>query len=182
MDVVERIIKEAGDLFIKHGIRSITMDDIARDLGVSKRTIYEHFRDKDELLKQCILRHKEEQSLMKKAISVESSNVLEAIYRVMYWFMLSMKNTHPSFISDVRKYHYRICEDLIKKYQQENINETRDLIHKGIKDGLFMKEIHVDIVARILNVQLKALFDETQFPPEQFSVPDVFKNIILSFF
>jgi TetR/AcrR family transcriptional regulator, cholesterol catabolism regulator len=177
----ERIKKESMQLFMKQGVRSVTMDDIARHMGISKRTIYEHFKDKDALVKECILSHKREQEAHRKIIILESSNMMEAIYRVMFEFMLSIKHTHPSFMSDVKKYHHVICEDLIEKYREDNIREMINLIQQGIDEGLFRSEIHVEVIARILNVQLRALSDEQVFPSSRYSVSDVFFNIIVTF-
>jgi len=181
MTISERIIKESLGLFMKLGIRSVTMDDIARHMGVSKRTIYENFRDKDELVKSCILWHKQEQDGLKKFIFSSSSNVLESFYRLMHQFMIAMKGIHPSFISDVRKYHSVICEEIVTKYQKESIQELETLVELGKKEELFREDVNVEITARILNLQLRSLSDEQIFSPERYSIADVFSNIIVNF-
>jgi TetR/AcrR family transcriptional regulator, cholesterol catabolism regulator len=181
MSIAERIIKESMDLFTRQGVRAVTMDDIARYMGVSKRTIYENFKDKDQLIKSCILWHKDQQNHMKQKIFSTSSNVLESFYRLMYQFMIAMKSIHPSFITDIKKYHFQICEKLIIQYQSESIQEIETLIELGKTDLLFRRDVNTEITARILNLQLRALSDEQVFSPEKYSIAEVYSNVVVNF-
>lgn len=181
MEISERILSEASQLFMKHGIRSVTMDDIAKEMGISKRTIYENFRDKDELLKNCILKNREEQKLQIHGLVATSSNVIDAIFRVMVEVTATMNKIHPSFIIDLRKYHYQIWKNFVMQHQADHIRELGRLIQKGVEDGIFRQDIIVDIVTRMLNLQLRELSNEEVFPPDLYSRAEVFVNIIVNF-
>jgi len=181
MEITDRILSEASQLFIKNGIRSVTMDDIAREMGISKRTIYENFRDKDELLKSCICVNKEQQRQQKIDMVQSSANALEAIFGIMYEVINSMNQIHPSFITDLRKYHYTVWKEFFQKHQEEHLSDLRNLITKGIVDGLFRNDIHVEIVTRILNIQLNEISNDEVFPSEEFTRAEVFVNIIVNF-
>jgi TetR/AcrR family transcriptional regulator, cholesterol catabolism regulator len=181
MDIKERIIQEASDLFTKNGIRSITMDDIARHMGISKRTIYENFRDKDELVLMCIESSKQIQRQCKHAAVATSSNVLEAIYQIMFEVAAHMNQVNPAFITDLRKYHHNLWKDSMIKHQEEHIKDLRQLINKGLDDGIFRGDINVEIVTRMLNLQLREITNDEIFPTQLFSRGDVFVNIIINF-
>lgn len=181
MEMTERILQEASQLFMKHGIRSVTMDDIARQMGVSKRTIYEKFKDKDELLAHGISMHHQHQLQHKKEVLNSSKNVLEVIFRIMFDVVGSMNKVSPFFITDLKKYHYKVWKEHILSYQEEHISEMMNLINRGVEDGLFRSDINVEIVARMLNLQLQELTNENIFPPNVFPRAVVFENIIVNF-
>ncbi len=177
----ERILNESFQLFIQYGIRSITMDDIAKHMGISKRTIYENFRDKDDLLHAALINHKKEQNRNIYAIISTTPNVLEAIYKVMYDFVNRLNQINPTFFSDLQKYHHKICQELIPRQEEEHMKMLYDLIKKGIDESIFRNDINIDIISRILNIQFKATSDEKLFPSGTFSRADVFMNIIVNF-
>ncbi len=181
MNIRERIIQEATTLFIRNGIRSITMDDISRHLGISKRTIYENFRDKDELLLHCIENKKQMQRQCKQTAVASSSNVLEAIYQIMFEVSAQMEQVHPSFINDLRKYHPDLWKNCIVKHKDEHIKDFRQLIISGIDDGIFRSDINVEIVTRMLNIQLREMTNDEIFPIDQFPRREVIVNIIVNF-
>lgn len=181
MNIRERIIQEATTLFIRNGIRSITMDDISRHMGISKRTIYENFRDKDELLRYCIETNKQMQRQCKHTAVATSSNVLEAIYQIMFEVSAHMEQVHPSFINDLRKYHPELWKNSMVKHQDEHIRDLRQLIIRGIDDGIFRADINVEIVTRMLNLQLREMTNDDVFPLDQFPRREVFVNIIINF-
>lgn len=181
MEVYERIIAESFQLFIRSGIKNITMDDIARNMGISKRTIYENFRDKDDLIKAVMLNHKNEQNLKIKSILATSSNVLDAIFKVMHDVMSRINQINPSFFTDLKKYHHRTCEELMPRQENELMKMLDGLINRGISDGIFREDIHVGIVTRTLNLQFKAISDEQLFPTGEFSKSEIFSAIIVNF-
>jgi len=181
MTMKEKIIKGASEMYRRQGVRSVTMDDIARELGISKRTIYEKFKDKDELLEHCIMKYKSDQLEIKQKIISESSNVLEIMYKMMYELILTFKNAHPSFFSDIKKYHSKICKELMDENRKEHIEEMSELLEKGVEDGLFRKDFSIEIASLILQVQFHAMTDEQIFPPEKYSISEIFSNIMVQF-
>jgi len=181
MTVSERIIEEASKMFASKGIRGVTMDDIAKEMGVSKRTIYENFKDKDGLLSACINTHVEMQTNYREQIIIRSKNILHAILQTMFEGVSGMEKAHPTFIDDLRKYHFKVWNDILVSHQAKNIQEMGVLLKKGVEDGVFRADINVEIVTRIVNVQLSALCDSEMFPPEKFRRSEVFINIIVNF-
>ncbi len=181
MEIKQRIIEESFQMFVRFGIRSVTMDDIAKSMGVSKKTIYEHFEHKEDLLCQCINYHKSLQDTRINEIKKSSENVLETIYKIMYEAVSNMQKVNPAFLADLRKYHYKLCEELMPRHEQQQVEEALALFEQGVADGIFRDDIDLKIAAIVLNKQLKTMSDENVFVAENISVIDAFKTIILIF-
>lgn len=100
----ERIIMTATEAFTLKGIKCITMDDIAAALGISKRTLYEVFADKESLLKECILQKQAERDKYLQEIYEQSNNVLEVILAVFQKSIEIFHQTNKRFFEDIKKY------------------------------------------------------------------------------
>ncbi len=101
----EKILKGAEGLFTKYGIRSISMDDIARHLSVSKKTLYQHFADKDELVTMAVQTHMEEQKKVYDDITNESENAIEELYKISGCLRQHTEDSNPSLLFDIQKFH-----------------------------------------------------------------------------
>src|SRR5882762_6822999 len=105
IETKEKILKGAEDLFVKYGIRSISMDDIARHLSVSKKTLYQHFVDKDELVTMAIQSRLEEQKKIYDEITNESENSIDELHRIGYCIRKHNQESSPSLFFDIQKFH-----------------------------------------------------------------------------
>lgn len=178
MEVKERIVVESFALFIRYGIRSVTMDEIARQMGISKKTIYENFRDKDGLLKESILHHKSINEKNIDNILISSKNILEAIYKVMFETVSNMQKVNPLFFSDMRKYHHKLCNEFMPGHEKDKIDMLKGMIEKGKNDGIFIDSVHAETAATLMNQLLKAVSDDDVFPSDTYSRPAVFRSIV----
>ena len=165
----ERIIEGAEDLFLTAGIKSVTMDDIARNLGISKKTIYHFFKDKNELVVALVKKKlKEDENQMSDIIS-RSSNVIEEMINMMKCSEEIFSRINPVVIHDMQKYH----PDAWKHFQNFKgdvlIRTLEELLTKGIKQGYIRPEIDVKIIARMRVTQVEMGFDTRLFPIAEFS-------------
>ena len=181
MEIKEKIIQEAARMFIKFGIRGITMDDIARELSMSKRTIYENFRDKNTLLSACLELIQQKQSANRSEIVRSSANTIEAILNFLTRGTQILTEINPAFMADLKKYHYKVWIAHTGKYAEKNLAETYNFLRNGISEGVIRKDINVEIVSRILHEQLNIMTDEDLFPSTLYSRKDVFENIVINF-
>lgn len=181
MDYKQRIIEEAAVMFRTYGIKSVTMDLLATHMGISKRTIYEVFKDKDELLagvlKWMTVRQHE---VIEKALT-ESDNVIEAIFRMMNTMMEHFKSMSPAFQMDIRRYHMDIAKKLENHDQLPYVKNNAIIIEKGIKDGVFRKDIDVKIINKCMLEVAKMSNDREIFPPDDFMSADVIKNVYINY-
>ena len=182
MTTKERITEQAADMFLTSGIKTITMDDISQELGMSKRTIYENFKDKDELLRECLAHIDNKYEREHELIALESENTISEVFSMMKMGIYAIKTISPMFFSDLKKYHFKIYKEVLQVNQVKQINKTHTLLKKGINQGVFRSNIDLGIVSILLNEQLTLISDENVFPERKFSRVVVFENVLINFF
>jgi len=181
MDVRKRILTEATNLFFQNGIRDITMDNIAEKLGISKRTIYETFKNKSELLINCFEEYSKERYKANEEIIKNSQNVLAAICSFIQSGAMAIDLLNPAFFTDMRKYHNDIWVMATKQQNEKNYNLAYRLLRKGINEGIFRKDINIDIVVKLILEQMKLLVDNEVFSSDKYTRSEVFKNMVINF-
>ena len=181
MEIRERIIEGAANLFKTYGIRTVTMDSLASFLGISKRTIYEVFSDKDELLVSVLQWMGEKQRDLVSRILDESENAIDAIFRLLESNRDHFQNISPAFQADLKKYHY---EALINKNDKGLMPDFRNnikVIEKGKKEKLFREDINPEIVNRCLYSLGRSTMDFELYPFEEFTRREVIKNVFINY-
>jgi TetR/AcrR family transcriptional regulator, cholesterol catabolism regulator len=154
MEIRDKIIKDAGKLFIEDGIKLVTMDMIAQSMGISKRTIYENFKDKDDLLSNFLMdifmQHK------KRALEIMSTsrNVIEALFNFGLFQHDSMKTINPLFFEDLKKYHFDIYAKVINSGEIRNHEITYTILKRGQNEGVFIKEIDLEVANRFIHYMM----------------------------
>src|SRR6201985_325403 len=169
MSQEERIIQGGEELFLKAGIKSVTMDDIAKHLGMSKKTIYQFFKDKNELVLALVKRKLQDDEDQMCAIISKSGNVIEEMINMMKCSEEIFSRINPIVIHDMQKYH----PDAWKQFQNFKadviVNTLEQLLSKGIKQGYIRPDIDVKIIAKMRVSQVELGFDTTVFPAAEFS-------------
>jgi AcrR family transcriptional regulator len=146
MSMKERIQQKAEELFRRYGIRSVTMDEIAGQLGISKKTIYQFYADKDALVKdifKSITDHNKEKCIQ---IRSNSENAIHEQYLSSDVAQEIFANMNSSVLFDLNRFHPNVFADYEKHKKQFLFKMIKENIVRGIKEGLFRKDIDVDIV------------------------------------
>jgi AcrR family transcriptional regulator len=169
MSQTERIIEGGEELFLTAGIKSVTMDDIARHLGMSKKTIYQFFKDKNELVIALVKKKlREDEDQMSEIIS-KSGNVIEEMINMMKCSEEIFSRINPIVVHDMQKYH----PDAWKQFQNFKadvlIHTLEELLTKGINQGYIRPDIDVKILARMRVSQVEMGFNASIFPVAEFS-------------
>jgi TetR/AcrR family transcriptional regulator, cholesterol catabolism regulator len=181
MEIRDRIIEGAAELFKVYGIRSVTMDSLANHLGMSKRTIYEVFADKDELL-ICVMQWmSDKQKALVTRIMKDSENAIYAIFRLLEFSMDHFQDISPAFHNDLRKYHYVVLINRPDKSAVLDYRSNIEIIERGIKEKLFRKDINPDLVNRCLFSLGRTTMDFDLFPSEEFSRRAVVKDGFINY-
>jgi AcrR family transcriptional regulator len=181
METKERIIVESSNLFRQFGIKSITMDQIAENLGVSKRTIYEIFGTKDDLLNACIDYRIKEDEKASREIMNHAANIIEAFLIQIRKSIDTMNSISPLFILDAKKFHSRVFSQKMKEQEIYAYNNILAFLKTGKEQGYFKKQINVDIVTKLIIEQFKIIGNDTLFPPDAYSKSEIFENIAVNF-
>lgn len=181
MEPKERIIKEARGLFFRLGIRSVTMDDIATQVGMSKKTLYQHFADKDELVDNLV---DEEVNLMQNetlACINTSSNAIEEIFISMEMANKHFTKMNPMVLFDLHKFHFKSFQKFMAHKNTFLIKVITDNLKRGIEEGNYRADMKVDIMAKYRLQMLMLPFDMEAFPPMQYNLIDVSNAMIENF-
>ncbi|ASU34605.1 TetR/AcrR family transcriptional regulator [Mucilaginibacter xinganensis] len=169
MSQIERIIQGGEELFLQAGIKSVTMDDIARHLGMSKKTIYQFFKDKNELVIALVKKKlKEDEEQISEIIS-RSANVIEEMINMMKCSEDIFSRINPIVIHDMQKYHPDAWAEFQKFKSEVLIRTLEELLTKGIKQGYIRPDIDVKIIARMRVSQVEMGFNTAIFPISDFN-------------
>jgi len=169
MSQIERIIQGGEELFLTAGIRSVTMDDIAKHLGMSKKTIYQFFKDKNELVIALVKKKLREDEDQITEIINGSANVIEEMINMMKCSEDIFSRINPIVIHDMQKYHPDAWSEFQKFKAEVLISTLEELLTKGIKQGYIRPEIDVRIMARMRVSQVEMGFNTTIFPMSEFN-------------
>ncbi|MFW6202692.1 MAG: TetR/AcrR family transcriptional regulator [Marinilabilia sp.] len=181
MEVKQRIIEGAGNLFFSRGIRRVTMDDLAGELGMSKRTIYEHFSDKTELLLAMQSHFQQEHERYMRELLKSSEHVMEVIIAILQHGLEAINKINPLYLEDLRKFYPEIWEENIKKGRESNQQQMQELLERGKKEGLFRPDINSKLVARIFYEHINLMHSDEAFPKDEFPRKELFENMFLNF-
>ncbi|MFN3382861.1 TetR/AcrR family transcriptional regulator [Runella zeae] len=165
----ERILEKAQELFFRFGVKSVTMDDIARELGISKKTIYQHFEDKNSMVCAGVKHHFECDHFISEQIHNEAPNPIAEAVMGAEMMRQTMSGLNPSAIFDIKKY-YPQAWDMFSQYKKGFVLDLiRRNLNKGIEMGLYRADINIEVIARLRLEQIEMGLDPYIFPLGQFN-------------
>ena len=180
MEVREKIIREAAELFLLKGVKKVKMDNIAKKIKVSKRTIYENFNNKDSLIRATIDLAQKEQLELNNMILSGSENIIEAVLALLKNGSEMLARINPDYFSDLKRLYPRIWKEKIEQSKVHSCKFILELLKEGKKQGFYRDDINEEIIALILIEQLSMLSDQKFFTDEKFSLVEIYENIIIS--
>ena len=143
-------------MFLCNGIKSVTMDMIASQLGISKRTLYENFKEKNELLLACLESQEMERRARLEVYFANRKNVIDLLLNVYEDILRFMRNTSPMFFVDMERYYPRV-NDKYENDKECHKQATVDLLKEGVGEGVIRADINMEIVATLLTFQFELL-------------------------
>lgn len=165
----DRILNGARELFFKQGIRSITMDDIAEHLAISKKTIYTHYKDKDLIVKSMFHILIEQEHERMHQIRKISENPIDEIMRLMEHLGSFISQFNPAVFYDLQKFYPLVWAEFRVFREKEVMGFVEDNLRKGVKLELYRKEIKIKIIARLRIEMINLGFDTDVFPINQYN-------------
>jgi AcrR family transcriptional regulator len=181
MDNRNRIIEGAAELFRTYGIKAVTMDSLANYLGMSKRTIYEVFSDKDELLIGVMKWMSERQKELVKKVLDESENAIVAIFTLLSINRDHFQNMSPAFQADMKRFHYEVLIKKSDKYEMPDYKNNQQLFDRGIKERFFRTDINPDLANRCFDSLVRSVMNNDLYPFDQFSRNEVIGNVLINY-
>lgn len=181
MPVKKRIMETALRMFRMYGIKSVTMFDISRESGVSKKTVYEHFKDKEELVQDAMRFILDEHIQHRQGFHRHSANAIEELVKELEYMEMLGKTVNPVMLYEMQKYHpeiWKSIEDFKKDCVLYAISEN---LQRGIREGLYRNDLNKDIVARMRQLQLETVFEPAQYPVAQYNMHEVMAQLTAHF-
>jgi AcrR family transcriptional regulator len=176
-----RILFKARDLMIHNGVKHVTMDDIANQLGISKKTIYQFYKDKDALVMAVVNFELEEQSLKCKKTQENADNAVHEMFMLLEDIQQMFKNMNPLTMSELAKY-FPDAFERIQKHKDVFMHQIiRDNLVKGVAEGFYRKDIDPDILS-IYRLETSFVpFNAQLYPFSRFDIGKVTMQITENF-
>ncbi len=164
MDTKEQILTKSLELFMRFGIKSVSMDDIAREVGISKKTLYQHVSDKRDLVNRTFERHIQNDETKCLNVMSTSVNSIQQLIDLAKHLVSTFSGMNPSTVFDIQKY-YPTSWKLFDYHKHSFINkQIQDNLEAGIKSGLYRPEINVEIVTKFYISLIDATINPKVFP------------------
>lgn len=148
IDTKERILQQAHNMVMQYGIRSVSMDDIANSLGISKKTIYQYYADKDELVEIVVSNIIERNKGICESDRQDADNAIHEVFMAMDMMAEMFRAMNPSLLFDMQKYHPTAYNRFQNHKNEFLFNTIRSNLQRGIKEGLYREDLKIDLVAQ----------------------------------
>jgi AcrR family transcriptional regulator len=169
----EKILKGVEELFFKYGIKNITMDEIARHLGMSKKTIYQYFKDKDEIVHSLMLHSLEQDKCRIKNTYANSKNVVEEVFKMMDEMREMFGRINPILFYELHKFYPQTWEVFQEFKSTFILNMVEASLKRGQADGYIRNDIDLKIMSRHRVEMIQEALRGEAFPSDQFNLLDV---------
>lgn len=181
METKERIAAKAEELFMQYGIRSVSMDDIANNLGMSKKTVYQYFADKDELVEAVVDGHIDIVEGDCMNCRKDAKDAIHEIFLTMEHIMQEFNNMNPMLLYDLEKFHFKAYQRF-KNYKDKFLLQIiRSNIEWGIKEELYRADLNVDVLSKYRIESIMIPFNVSVFPPGKYNLAKTSQIMIENF-
>lgn len=181
MEPKERILVKAEELFMQFGIRSVSMDDIANHLGMSKKTLYQYFADKDELVEAVVDTHINEIQKDCLGCRQDARDAIHEMFITMERIMEEFSNMNPMLLYDLEKFHFKAYQRFREHKDKFLLQVIRDNIEWGIRDELYRSDLNVDVLSKFRIESMMIPFNVAVFPPGKYNLGQTSEIIIQNY-
>ena len=181
MEIKNRIKQKADELFRSYGIKSVTMDEIATRLGVSKKTIYQSFADKDELVDEvvCDLLHHNQACCNKDKAAAKDA--IHEVFLAMEMVQQMFENMNPVILYDIERNHSGTFSKFLEHKNQFLLQVIKENIERGKKEELYRADVNTDVISRIRLETMFLPFNPEIFPKSKFNLVELERQLIEHF-
>lgn len=176
---LKNILTKVRELYMKYGIKSITMDDVARELGISKKTLYQYVSDKDDLVGKFIdneiaLRMEEVCNCFQSSL-----NAIEELFEISFFMNKMMRNQNPATEYDLKKYYPHHYQKLVKSRREGTYKYLLMNLNKGKEEGLYRAEMNQEVIAKLYLSRSENIHLDSIFTVEEFTSIKLFIELII---
>ena len=172
----KRIVSTAMMEFTAKGVRAVKMDDIAKKLSISKRTIYELYGNKEQLLYEGVKEHQKIREKQFDKLLSQKLSVMDIILRLYENAINDLKDVTPTFFSDITKYPSVV--QLIDSAKQKRRQRTLELLRQGTEEGSFIKDVNFDLILNLSNSMSDIVMQQKLY--EKYTMQDIIQSIVFA--
>lgn len=178
MDQKNNILTKSESLFRKYGIKSVTMDDIARELGISKKTLYQFVDNKSDLIEQIMKNHAAEEKEAFIQIQNDAIDAIDEILKLAKYGIQQLRDLAPTIVYDLQKYYKKSWQIMESLHVDQTFELIKENLERGIKEGFYRNDLNPEIVAKLYVGKTMVIVDESIFPLKDFNKENLFKEYI----
>jgi AcrR family transcriptional regulator len=171
--VKEKLLAKSAEMFLNLGVKSVTMDEIAAEMGISKKTIYAHFSTKTKLIEATALYVFENISCGIDEIREENKDPLEELYIIKNFALDHLKDEKSSPQYQLQKYYPKIFTTIKTRQQEMMKGLIMENLKRGIDQGVYRKDLPLDFTSRIYFVGMLGIKDRELFPDKIYSTNEL---------
>ena len=165
-DIKIKILRGAETLFMKYGFKSITMDDVSRELGISKKTLYQYFEDKNDLVKQTVQQHLEDQKASCNNIETQKLDPITYMLNISDSVSVQLRQINPGVLFDLRKYFKTSWDSFIEFKTSFIYKNVLHNLETGQSKGYYHKDIDIKLIASLYVHLIDFLVSPVEFQDE----------------
>lgn len=172
----KQLIESAGQMYRRLGIKSVSMDDVAREMGVSKKTIYTIVENKEalvDLVMECDF--EKDMTVMSKNLR-ESKDAIDEFLRNSRYFIRQMREISPATLRDLKKYYPKTWEQQLQGHQEEFKRSIIANLERGMEEGLYRSDLHTEIIATLHAATVGLVIDTSVFPANERTISEVINH------
>ncbi len=171
-----KLIEAARELFLRLGIRSVSMDDLARELGVSKKTIYQTVENKEELIELVLAEGTCRDITMLSRHRDEAADAIDEFLRNSRHFIREMRKIAPGALHDLRKYYPEMFRNKVQAHQTEFRRRVTENLERGMEEGLYRDDIDAEIIANLYVGMTMMVVDRAVFPAQERPLSEIIRQ------
>lgn len=174
-----KILEQVRKLYQRYGIKSVTMDDVAQNLGISKKTLYEYFSDKEDLVANVLLMEHDDRCCMLSEIESKHMNAIEELFEVYKMIHGFFRDFNPSMEYDIRKYYPELYNRIKEARRKRMYESAMQNLEKGKREGLYRKELDSVIITKMHVFRTESMKDNDMFSMDELSSFKMFHEIFV---
>jgi AcrR family transcriptional regulator len=174
---LQNILERVLELYRKYGIKSNTMDDVARELGISKKTLYQYVEDKNDLVSKAVMYDIEKHFININNIKCKKLNAIDELLEINRYISDMIRNYNPSWDYDLKKYYADTYKKLFQRRREQMLIDVVDNISRGIKEALYREDLDARLIAKLHLMRLENMSNSDIFSTEEFASAKTFNEL-----
>ena len=179
MKAVDNVLQKSAELIMKFGVKSNTMDDVAKHLGISKKTLYQHFSNKEDMILKCAKAKFEFFSSALAQIKETSSDAIDELIQIDHFLIKNRIKRNPIVFNELQRYYPEIFTETYELHQSYVSNLVKSNIERGISEGLFRDDIEPNIIAALYAGRIEAVVQGQNELEEQYSFETIIQENLI---